>query len=35
MDIEGDEVRLDSAPVPPEGYAVERVDVVVRLRKLD
>ncbi len=35
MDIEGDEVRLDSAPKPPEGYAIERVDVVVRLRKVD
>lgn len=35
MDIEGDEMRLDTAPTPPEGYAVERVDVVVRLRKLD
>ncbi len=35
MDIEGDEVRLDQAPRPPAGYAVERVDVVVRLRKTD
>jgi len=35
MDIEGDEMRLDSAPTPPVGYAIERVDVVVRLRKLD
>jgi Fur family iron response transcriptional regulator len=35
MDIEGDEVQLDNAPIPPEGYAVERVDVVVRLRKVD
>mgnify|MGYP006298679921 CR=1 FL=1 len=35
MDIEGDEMRLDTAPTPPPGYAVERVDVVVRLRKLD
>ncbi|NBC96669.1 MAG: transcriptional repressor [Deinococcus-Thermus bacterium] len=35
MDIEGDEVQLDSAPTPPEGYTVERVDVVVRLRKVD
>jgi Fur family iron response transcriptional regulator len=35
MDIESDEMRLDSAPTPPAGYAVERVDVVVRLRKVD
>jgi Fur family iron response transcriptional regulator len=35
MDIEDDEVRFDGAPKPPAGYAVERVDVVVRLRKVD
>ena len=35
MDIEGEGVRLDDAPTPPDGYAIERVDVVVRLRKVD
>ncbi|MFP4125053.1 MAG: iron response transcriptional regulator IrrA [Alphaproteobacteria bacterium] len=35
MDIESDEVRLDRCPPPPEGYAVERIDVVVRLRRVE
>jgi len=35
MDIDSDAIGLDSAPAPPDGYAVERVDVVVRLRKVD
>jgi Fur family iron response transcriptional regulator len=34
MDIDDDAVHLETAP-PPDGYAVERVDVVVRLRKVD
>ncbi len=33
MDIDTDAIHLEAAP-PPDGYAVERVDVVVRLRKL-
>lgn len=35
MDIDGDDVQLDCAPEPPEGFAVERIDVVVRLRRAD
>jgi len=35
MDIDGAALSLDAAPTPPPGYAVERVDIVVRLRKLD
>jgi len=33
MDIEGEEFGLNEVPTPPEGYEIERVDVVVRLRK--
>ncbi|NBB71237.1 MAG: transcriptional repressor [Alphaproteobacteria bacterium] len=35
MDIDSEAIGLDDAPPPPDGYAVERVDVVVRLRKVD
>ncbi len=35
MDIDSDDVQLDSAPEPPEGHAIERIDVVVRLRRVD
>ncbi len=31
IDIDGDELALDDVPTPPEGYRIERIDVVVRL----
>ena len=34
MDITEDAMALNAPPSPPEGYAVERMDVVVRLRKI-
>ena len=34
VDIPDADVVVGKTPVPPEGYEVERVDVVVRLRKL-
>jgi Fur family iron response transcriptional regulator len=33
LDIPGSEVVVGNAPVPPEGYEVARIDVVVRLRR--
>jgi Fur family iron response transcriptional regulator len=33
VDIEGDGIRVDGVPQPPDGCRVERVDVVVRVRK--
>jgi len=33
MDIPGDQVALTQVPTPPDGAVVERVDVIVRLRK--
>jgi Fur family iron response transcriptional regulator len=33
MDIPSSEVVLDKAPVPPEGFEIARIDVVVRLRR--
>ncbi|HEY7242490.1 MAG TPA: Fur family transcriptional regulator [Xanthobacteraceae bacterium] len=33
VDIPPSEVVVDSTPVPPEGYEVARIDVVVRLRR--
>ena len=33
VDIPGTEVMVDRLPVPPEGYAIVRVDVVVRLKR--
>ena len=33
LDIPGAEVLIGSNPTPPEGYEIERVDVVVRLRR--
>ncbi|WP_083240492.1 iron response transcriptional regulator IrrA [Methyloceanibacter methanicus] len=33
MDIPEDGIVLDKLPEPPEGYAIDRVDVVVRLRR--
>jgi Fur family iron response transcriptional regulator len=33
VDIESDGIRVDGLPQPPEGCRVERVDVVVRVRK--
>jgi Fur family transcriptional regulator, iron response regulator len=33
IDIAGDEVQVGKTPVPPEGFEIARVDVVVRLRK--
>ena len=33
LDIPGAEVMVDKMPVPPEGYEIARVDVVVRLRR--
>ena len=35
IDIPADEIDVASLPVPPAGYEIARVDVVVRLRKLD
>src|SRR5215471_3559034 len=35
LDIPGADVMLDRMPVPPEGYEIARVDVVVRLRRKD
>jgi Fur family iron response transcriptional regulator len=33
LDIPGAEVLVGSNPTPPEGYEIERVDVIVRLRR--
>src|ERR1700756_3821806 len=33
LDIPGSDVMVGNAPVPPEGYEIARVDVVVRLRR--
>ena len=33
LDIPGAEVLIGSNPTPPEGYEIERVDVIVRLRR--
>jgi Fur family transcriptional regulator, iron response regulator len=33
LDIESDHITVDGLPSPPDGCRVERVDVVVRLRK--
>jgi Fur family iron response transcriptional regulator len=33
VDIESDGIRVDGLPQPPDGCRVERVDVVVRVRK--
>lgn len=33
LDIPSNDVLLGSAPTPPEGYEIARVDVVVRLRR--
>jgi len=33
LDIPHSEVIVGKAPVPPEGYEIERIDVVVRLRR--
>ncbi len=33
LDIPGAEVLVGNNPTPPEGYEVERVDVIVRLRR--
>jgi Fur family transcriptional regulator, iron response regulator len=33
LDIESDNITVDGLPAPPDGCRVERVDVVVRLRK--
>jgi Fur family iron response transcriptional regulator len=33
MDIPGTDVLVGAAPVPPEGYEIARIDVVVRLRR--
>ena len=35
IDIDSDALRLDGPPEPPDGYAVDRIDVVVRLRKVE
>jgi Fur family iron response transcriptional regulator len=35
MDITGEDLALGTLPEPPEGYAIERVDVVIRLKPLD
>ena len=34
IDIPGDEIAVSGVPVPPEGLAVDRVDVVVRVRRV-
>jgi len=33
LDISGPDVIVGQAPVPPEGYEIARIDVVVRLRR--
>jgi len=33
LDIAGSDVVVDRTPVPPEGYEIARIDVVVRLRR--
>jgi Fur family transcriptional regulator, iron response regulator len=33
MDIPSDDVVVGKAPTPPEGYEIDRIDVVVRLRR--
>ena len=33
VDIPGTQVMVDRLPVPPEGYSIARVDVVVRLKR--
>jgi Fur family transcriptional regulator, iron response regulator len=33
LDITGADVLVGNSPTPPEGYEVERVDVIVRLRR--
>src|SRR5437588_3230704 len=33
LDIPGNDVLVGAAPVPPEGYEIARIDVVVRLRR--
>jgi len=33
VDIAGDSIVVDGVPVPPRGAAVERIDVIVRLRR--
>jgi Fur family transcriptional regulator, iron response regulator len=33
LDIPANDVMVDNAPVPPEGYEIARIDVVVRLRR--
>ena len=33
MDIPAADVVVGKAPVPPEGYEIARIDVVVRLRR--
>ncbi len=33
VDIPGDAVRVENLPAPPEGTAINRVDVVVRVRR--
>ncbi len=35
LDIPGAEVLVDKTPVPPEGYEIARIDVVVRLKRKD
>ena len=35
MDIPGDALRVENLPPPPEGTAVNRIDVVVRVRPTD
>ncbi len=35
VDIPGTEVILDKSPIAPEGYEVARIDVVVRLKKVE
>ncbi|MEX2649746.1 MAG: iron response transcriptional regulator IrrA [Alphaproteobacteria bacterium] len=32
IDIDGDSIRVDNLPAPPEDRAVDRVDVVIRLK---
>jgi Fur family iron response transcriptional regulator len=33
LDIPSNEVVVGTAPTPPEGYEIARIDVVVRLRR--
>ena len=35
MDVSPTDIIVGEAPVPPDGYEIVRIDVVVRLRRKD